>query len=149
MRYELLPKVIFGIIGDIAVGFFTGFLWLIPFLDGDRQVVPNKHPALIYKHPPVLLWSNRFTIIIYFFDGEPLITIQLFVRPSFRSSCRLLRSGGLKEEERVINIYLDQLMNRGNTRLYIYMYLAGSCRGAIIIVVICLPFVHLVFPLVH
>src|SRR3954469_7828597 len=102
---------------------------MIPFLDGDRQVVPNKHPALIYKHPPVLLWSNRFTIIIYFFDGEPLITIQLFVRPSFRSSCRLLRSGGLKEEERVINIYLDQLMNRGNTRLYIYVPRRILSRG--------------------
>jgi hypothetical protein len=56
-----------------------------------------------------LFGSNRFTIFSDFVDREPLMTGQLFGRPSFPSS-RLARSGGLKEK-RFVNIYI-----------YIYIY---------------------------
>jgi hypothetical protein len=37
----------------------TCHLWLIPFLNGDRDGVPNNHSALIYKFCHVLFFGSN------------------------------------------------------------------------------------------
>ncbi len=65
---SLFQRTSLASIVDIT-NFFTCILWLIPFLNGDRDVVPNNHSALIYKYSRVLFWSNRFAIFIDFVDA--------------------------------------------------------------------------------
>ena len=127
MCYELRPKVIFGIIADIT-SFFTSILWLEPFFNGDRDVVPNNHSTLIYKHPRVREGTSRSSKYrIYFLDGEPLISLQLFGRASWpRLLLRflgLLRSGGLKEERVVINIDIHISINGSSHNRLINIYI--------------------------
>ena len=48
MCHEPSPKVAFGYIIDIMT-WFSVSLRLVPFSNGDRDAVPNKHSALTYK----------------------------------------------------------------------------------------------------
>src|SRR3989337_2652085 len=102
---------------------YLNVLLVIPFLDADRDAIPNNNSTLMYKFVCGPLGSNRLAIWSDFFDREPFILAQPFLRASspYRS---LARSGGLKEE-RSVNICMYKTINASSQQrlnLYIYIY---------------------------
>ena len=94
---QLSPKIIFLHIIDIR--HLRVFLWLIPLLDADRDLVPNKNPALSRKWVLCLDGFNRFAVGRDCCDLKPFIRAQISLRASslYRSCAR---SGGLEKRRK-------------------------------------------------
>ena len=110
----------FPLMGVTEYGLFPGvgadpanfrIPWLIPFSDGDRDVVPNNNTALLHKFFSDINWSNGFAVGSDFFDPVPDMVVQLFGWASFRPYRRFARSGWLKEERPLICVYGQQRLN--------------------------------------
>jgi hypothetical protein len=101
-----LAKVIFGDVADIRD---STAAWPIPFLNGDRDVVPHNNSVLLDNFFCDIVGSLWFAVYTDHFDPIPHSVIQLFCWASFRSYERSARSGGLKKERVLIYacIYID------------------------------------------
>ena len=95
---QLSPKIIFLHIIDIR-HLRVFLLRLIPLVDADRDLVPNKNPALSRKCVLCLDGFNWFAVGRDFYDLKLFIRAQLFLRASspYRSCAR---SGGLEKRRK-------------------------------------------------
>jgi hypothetical protein len=82
MCKDLITKQTFGPLDDITNSLYLSF-WLIPFSNGDCDVVPNNHSTLIYKCSGVRFGSKGFAIFSDLADCEPRLIAQNFGRALF------------------------------------------------------------------
>ena len=81
-------------------------MWLIPLPNGDRDVVPNKHSALLYIFFGNIIGKLGCAVCSDLFDPVPFMLFQLLGCASFSLlSGGFARSGWLKEERVLIHVY--------------------------------------------